>query len=35
VTLELGVPEHLGAGDVDHLAGPEVLAPHAVGVIRN
>jgi len=35
VTLELGVPEHLGAGDVDHLAGPEVLAPHAVGIGRH
>ena len=35
VILELGVPEHFGARHVDHFTGPEVLASHTVGVIRD
>jgi hypothetical protein len=32
VFLEIGVSKNLGASPVNHLSGPQVLAPHAVGI---
>jgi hypothetical protein len=32
VFLEFGVSKNLGASPINHLSGPQVLAPHAVGI---